>query len=159
MGKKITIEYESVESLVYKNDGNYHIKLPTFYEFGSYSNNTVDFIFDTGAYMTVIDRKEAALLGYLDSYTIRTDVPLSGFVGGCLADIKEIPGFIIGGHRLEGVKVAVPQISTDANILGLNVIELFKYYVDTEDDKIYFSRNTRPDIPEPLRCKNIYSIF
>lgn len=75
-----------------------------------------------------------------------------------MTDIKEIPGFIIGGHRLEGIKVAVPHIETDENILGLNVIELFKFYIDTDNDKIYFARNSQPIIPEPLRCRNIFSI-
>jgi hypothetical protein len=73
-------------------------------------------------------------------------------------DIKEIPGVIIGGRRLEGVRVAVPHIKTDVNILGLNVIELFKYYVDTEDDMIYFAQNPTPSIPELLQCSKIHLV-
>jgi len=129
-----------------------------FYEFGSFSNDKVDFIFDTGAYITIINRSEASLFGYDDSYTIFKNVPLAGFAGGCLTDIKAIPGFVIGNRRLESVKVAVPHINTDVNILGLNVIELFKFYVDTEKDEIYFSQNSIPNIPESLRCGKIHLI-
>ena len=129
-----------------------------FYEFGSYSNDKVDFIFDTGAYITVINRAEAALFEYDDSFVVQTNVPLSGFAGGCLTDILEIPGFIIGNRRLEKVKVAVPHIDTDVNILGLNIIELFKFYIDTEKDEIYFSQNSQPNIPEPLQCGKIHII-
>ena len=81
-------------------------------------------MFDTGAFITVISRREAYLRGFSDEYTIQANVPLAGFAGGCLTDIKSIPGIIIGNRRLEGVKVAVPHLDTDVNILGLNVIEL-----------------------------------
>ena len=59
---------------------------------------------------------------------------------------------------MEGVKVAVPHVYTDINILGLNVIELFKYYVDTENDMIYFADNPNPTIEEPLRCGKVCEI-
>ena len=57
---------------------------------------------------------------------------------------------------MEAVKVAVPHAITDLNILGLNVIELFKYYVDTENDLIYFADNPNPTIEEPLRCGKVH---
>lgn len=70
LDKSITLKYEAVDNLTYEDDGNYHIYLPTFYEFGSYSNDVVDFVFDTGAYITVVTRQDAALLGFLNKYTI-----------------------------------------------------------------------------------------
>ena len=127
-----------------------------FYEFGSYSNDMIDFIFDTGAYITVLSRKAAYIRGFDESYTIQANVPLAGFAGGCMTDIKSIPGFIIGNKRLENVKVAVPHIDTDENILGLNVVELFRFYIDTEKDEIYFSQNPLPSIPKPLQCGKIH---
>ena len=63
---------------------------------------------------------------------------------------------VIGVRRLEGVKVAVPKEIIGASILGLNVIELFKYYVDTENDLIYFADNPTPTIEEPLRCGKVH---
>jgi len=154
----LTFEYDSVENLTNEEDGNYHIRIPTFYDFKSFSNNKVDFIFDTGAYLTIISQRESSLFGFDDSFTIQRNVPLSGFAGGCLTDIKAIPGIIIGNRRLESVKVAVPQIDTDINILGLNVIELFKFYIDTEKDEIYFAQNPKPNIPESLRCGKIHLV-
>ena len=158
MRKHITFEYDSVENLTYEEDGNYHIRIPTFYEYGSYSNDKVDFVFDTGAFITVISRREAYLRGFSDEYTIQANVPLAGFAGGCLTDIKSIPGIIIGNRRLEGVKVAVPHLDTDVNILGLNVIELFKFIIDTENDEVYFAQNPSPDIPESLRCGKVHIV-
>ena len=158
MSNVMTITYDAVDRLSLEDDGNYHIRIPTFYGFDSYSNDRIDFIFDTGAYITVLSRQEAVLFDFMDNFTIKSNVPISGFAGSCLVDIKEIPGFVVGGKRLEGVKVAVPHIDTDVNILGLNVIELFKYYIDTEKYEIYFSENPLPSIPDFLQCKKIHQI-
>ena len=158
MNNQLIFNYDSIENLTYEDDGNYHIRVPMFYEFGSYSNDMIDFIFDTGAYITIISRKAAYLRGFDDSYTVQTNVPLAGFAGGCMTDIKAIPGIIIGNRRLENLKVAVPHLDIDMNILGLNVIELFKFCVDTENDEIYFSHNPQSNIPEPLRCGKIHII-
>ena len=156
MNNSLTFNYTAAERLRVKSDGHYHIQIPTFYEFGSFSNESIDYIFDTGAYITVVTRKVAQFLGFIDKYTTQSNVTLDGFAGSCLVDIKDIPGMVIGGRRLEGVKVAVPHVDTDINILGLNVIELFKYYIDTENDMIYFADNPNPSIEEQLRCGRVH---
>ena len=38
MGDFITLKYASVEQIEIGNDGHYHIHVPTFFEFGSFSN-------------------------------------------------------------------------------------------------------------------------
>ena len=75
----ITHNYDSVENLTYEDDGNYHIHVPVFYERGSFSNDRLDFIFDTGAYITVITKKEAALFGFDDSYGREARVVNDGY--------------------------------------------------------------------------------
>ena len=151
--------YESVENLTYQEDGYYHLLVPTFYEYGDNANRIVDFVFDTGAFLTIINRKTAEVLRCMERFTIHAGISLDGFSGSCLADIKEIPGFVIGGRRLESVKVAVPHIDTDMSILGLNVLEQLKYLIDTENDRIYFSTNPKPEIPEALRTGKIYKFI
>jgi hypothetical protein len=44
------------------------------------------------------------------------------------------------------------------NILGLNVIDYFDFFVDAKNDKIYFAQNPRPDIPDSLRCSQVRTI-
>jgi predicted aspartyl protease len=132
--------------------------VPAFYESGSYANHSIDFVFDTGAFITVVSRETAKRLKFLDSCTIMKDIQLDGFAGGCLADIKETPGFLIGGKFIDGAKVAVPHEDTDMNILGLNVIDYFDFLVDAKNDKIYFAGNPHPDIPDSLRCRQIRMI-
>ena len=151
--------YDSIEDLAYNDgDGHYHLTVPVLRDYNCYSNVSVDFIFDTGAFLTVLTQESATRLGFVNSFTVQKDVQLSGFTGACLADLKEIPGFIIGGRKLEGVKVAVPHIYTEANILGLNVIEHFKYFIDTENDKVYFAENSKPEIPCLLRARKIFAV-
>ncbi|MCL2224562.1 MAG: retroviral-like aspartic protease family protein [Defluviitaleaceae bacterium] len=150
--------YASSEELIYEDDGHYHLRVSAFYEFDSYANDIIDFIFDTGAFLTVISRVTAQEFGFLDRYTIQSDISLAGFSGECLADLKEIPGMVVGGRRLTGVKVAVPHLITDMDILGLNVIDHFKFFIDTEKDRIYFSENPKPEIPEMLKAKDIQVI-
>ncbi|MCL2198271.1 MAG: retroviral-like aspartic protease family protein [Defluviitaleaceae bacterium] len=148
-------KYDAVESLTLEADGHYHLNVPTFYNFDNYANTPVDFVFDTGAFLTVITRDAAARLGFHNRFTVQENITLSGFSGECLADLKEIPGFTIGGRKLTGVKVAVPHIETNTSILGLNVIEYFKYFIDTEHDKIYFAENPMPEIPAQLQSSSI----
>jgi len=152
-------EYDSVQPLTHDDDGHYYLHVPAFYGNDDFSNYVINFIFDTGAYITVLSRKTIIRMGLDEKFTVEKNTPLSGFAGKTLVDIKEIPGFVIGGRRLEGVKVAVPHINTDENILGLNVLEYFKYFVDTENDKIYFAQNLNPDIHEPLQAKRIYKLL
>jgi clan AA aspartic protease (TIGR02281 family) len=156
LGDTVPTGYVSDDDLTYEDDGHYHIKVPIFYEDGDYTNYRADFVFDTGAFITVLTRMTANRLGFLDSHTVKEDVPLTGFMGKGLANIKEIPGMFIGGWFFSGVKVAVPHEETETNILGLNVIDCLKFFVDTEHDKVFYSSlNPQPGIPLPLRCAGI----
>jgi predicted aspartyl protease len=155
LDNSILLNYDSVENLICGDDGHYHLTVPAFYEKQSYSNRRTDFVFDTGAFITVMTRNTAERLRFFGLPTIIADISLNGFVGGCLADIKEIPRLLVGSRFLDGVKVAIPRETTETNILGLNVIEYFKYFIDTENDKIYFAQNPQPNIPAPFRCNGI----
>ncbi|MCL2078383.1 MAG: retroviral-like aspartic protease family protein [Oscillospiraceae bacterium] len=158
MTNQLTFIHTFEDTLPLRDDGHYHLSIPAFFEYDSYANHDIDFVFDTGAFLTVITRKTAAIFGFLDSYTIQHDIPLSGFAGKRLADLKELPGFVIGGRFLTGVKAAVPHDDTDMDILGLNVIDYFKYHIDTESDKIYFASNPQPEVFDYLRCKSVNAV-
>jgi predicted aspartyl protease len=152
------MKFDTVEDLPLHVDYHYHLYVPTFFEFDGNANDVIDFVFDTGAFLTVITRKTAENFEFLDRFTVQKDVSLTGFSGQCLADIKEIPGFVIGGKKLVGVKVAVPHTDTGVDLLGLNVLEHFKYFIDTENDKVHFAENPSPNIPNELKAKNVYAL-
>lgn len=159
MSNTIQFQYDAVDSIRYRaKEGHYYLHIPAFLAFNSYANLKINFIFDTGAYLTVISRHTAIRFGF-DKFTpIKTDIDLSGFAGKCKGDIIELPGLVIGGKILEGVKVVIPQSVEGMNILGLNVLEYFNYLVDSTNGKIYFAMNESYKIPKVLECASIRSI-
>jgi predicted aspartyl protease len=159
MGNTVSFSYNAVIDLKYDADGHRHLELPLFFGKGSYSNERVDFIFDTGAYLTVLTQKTARLFGFDKITPIRPNIPLTGFAGShCTGDLVAIPGILIGGRILEDVKVAIPHVDTEDDILGLNVLEHFNYLIDTANDKIYFSDNVEYKAFVNLKCGRITAV-
>jgi len=113
-----------------------------------------EFLFDTGAMMTMVDVGTAKKLNYLSLPTKRT-LTLGGIVPGysITVDYKVIAGIEIAGLRLSKVTVAIPNPNDpnaenfERNILGQNVLEYFNYFMHTSNSSIYFERN--PD-PQPV---------
>ena len=69
-----------------------------------------------------------------------------------------IPGMVIGGKILKGIKVAIPHDDTKYCILGLNVIEYFKYLFDSEDNRIYISDNKNYKMPSELMSASVLNV-
>jgi len=151
----LSVKYTSIETFDYDIDGHYHIFVPTFYSQSSYSNDRINYIFDTGAYITVINKEIAAIFGFDLLPPIVSNIALKGFAGECTGDMKIIPGLIIGSYMLKNIKVAIPYADIKSNILGLNVLENFNYFLDNTNDFVYFSLNSAPNIPEELQCGSI----
>ena len=163
MSNIIMFQYDSCEDIDYdQSEGHYYLPAPAFYSAESHANELIDFMLDTGAFLTIITPQTAERSATTNS-PINPDIPLSGYTGEFRATLLEIPGLVIGGKILEGAKVAVPKISkhdkrADMNILGLNILEHFNYLIDSTDRKIYFARNEDYKIPKELKCVNIRSI-
>jgi len=65
---------------------------------------------------------------------------------------------VIGGKILKGVKVAIPHDDTKYCILGLNVIEYFKYLFDSEVNSIYLTENTNYKMPNDLMSASVLNV-
>jgi len=154
----IFIEYRAEEHLVFGEDCHYYLDVPVFYNIENYLNERVQFLFDTGAYITIINRATSALFEFDRLPSIIDEFPLTGFAGSCNASVKVIPWMAIGGRLLKGVKVAIPHEVTKHNILGMNVLDYFKYFIDSESNKIFFSDNTKYKMPNELRCFEVLNI-
>ena len=153
----VNIQYTSVVDLHYRPDGHRHLKIPVFYNTDENNNNSIDFILDTGAYLTVLTKRTAELFGFDKLLPLAVNVPLTGFAGYKVeGDLIEIP-ILLGGKRLIA-KVVVPYVHITNNILGLNVLEHFNYSIDNTNDKIYFSDNPVYKANNVLMCSNIWSV-
>jgi predicted aspartyl protease len=151
MNNTIQFRYDAIEDIAYEeSEGHYYLHIPAFFTLNSYANRRINFILDTGAYLTVISRHTAIRFGFDKLSPIHSDINLSGFAGTCKGDLIETPGLIIGGKILEGVRVAIPKATEGMNILGLNVLEYFNYLIDSTNSKIYFARNENYKIPKEL---------
>jgi len=146
-----------VMDLPYEDDGHRHLRVPVFYETGNNSNLPVDFILDTGAYLTVLTKITAELFGFDKLRPLARNIPLTGFAGFKVSgDLLEIPT-LLGDKRIEA-KVVVPYVDTEDNILGLNVLEHFNYLIDNTNDKIYFADNTAYKANKNLMCSRVWSV-
>jgi len=155
--RDLTYKYRSEENLVFLRRSHYHIDIPIIRDFEYRLNRKVMFLFDTGAYVTVINKETSLLLGFDKIPALIEDFPLTGISGSIDASLIEIPGMIIGDRTLKGIKVAIPHEDTKYCILGLNVLEHFKYLLDSEHSKIYFNDNPKYKIPNELKSAEVLS--
>jgi len=153
----LAYRYRSEENLVFLRRSHYHIDVPVLLDFKYRLNKRVLFLFDTGAYVTVINKETSLHLGFDKIPALIDDFPLTGLSGSIDASLIEIPGMIIGDRTLKGIKVAIPHEDTKYCILGLNVLEHFKYLLNSEHSKIYFKDNPNYKIPNELKSAEVLS--
>ena len=128
------------------------------------SKEPVEFVFDTGAMLTMIDLETAEKLKYTSLPTKRA-ATLAGIVPGCsiAVNYKVIAGIKIADLRLSKVTIAIPSPNDpnaevfERSILGQNVLEYFNYRMDTGNDRIYFEKNPNPKpISEDTKCGVVF---
>ena len=150
-----------------RKGGHLHITLQTIHENSHTRGNDVRLIIDTGAHLTVLNRSTAIRRGF-DKLPKRTTF-IHGFSGKEPADLVYIQGLIILGKIITHVPVLIPHAmySTDPTtgekrqfqeVLGLNVLEYFNYFVCTEGDKLYMQWNPAPrPYDKALACGEIFT--
>jgi len=126
-----------------RRKGQPYIKIPIVCE-GSTNDDKIEFVYDTGAYLTVVNRDRYEWFG-LDKLP-RREVTINGYNGKSDGYLFQIPGLKIGQKLLTGVWAFSPK-SKDANqnLIGDNVIEYFNPYHDNSNNCFYFIDNPNPD--------------
>ena len=111
---------------------------------GSTETDTIRFVYDTGAYITVINREVYEWFS-LDKLP-RTDITISSYNGSTPGYLFQIPGLKIGEKLLTGIWTFSPKSDEiKQNLLGDNVIEYFRPFHDNLNDCIYFIENPNPE--------------
>jgi len=152
-------KYSSGETLIFDTEScHYYMDIPVLYNLETYVNKPIRFLFDTGAYVTVINKSTSLFFGFDKLSPVIEHFPLTGIAGSCDASLKMIPGMVIGGKIFKGIKVAIPHDDTKYCILGLNVIEYFKYIFDSEDNRIYISDNNNYKMPSELMSASVLNV-
>ena len=151
------LKFRSKQKLLFEK-AHYYIKIPIILDKSSRYNTVISFILDTGAFVTIINRRTAKSLK-IDLLPVKVkDHPLGGFAGSTKVDLVEVPQLIIGDRTITNIIVAIPQIETTQNLLGLNVLEYFKFYIDTDDNYIYFQDSDTYKTEDKYRCGEVLSL-
>jgi len=142
-----------------RRKGHVYVNIPIVCE-GSTDSDEIRFVYDTGAYITVINRERYEKYK-LDTLP-RKEVIMNGYNGLSPGYIFQIPGLVIGQRLLTGVWAFSPKSGDiKQNLLGDNVIEYFIPIQDNHNDCLYFPDNPTPDpYVHPatgfsLACENI----
>jgi hypothetical protein len=140
-----------------RQEGLLYVTLPIFYEGSPPSGTEIKFILDTGSFLSVISRGTALRYG-LDKLP-KKPTTLFGFGGGIDVDFVRIPKLkVLREHH--GVPVLIPHEMYRTHpktgekrpmpeVVGLNVLEYYNYYIDTENDRLYLRENPIPRFYDP----------
>ena len=134
--ERIRMEYE-------RTKGQIFLRIQIVCE-GSTNSDKIKFIYDTGAYLTVINREmyEWFNLNKLP----RKEATMGGYVSSAPGYVFQIPGLVVGKRLLSGVWAFTPKsIDIKQNLLGDNVIEYFRSFQDNLNNCFYFLDNPSPD--------------
>ena len=155
----MTVYFDDRNSLdIQRIGGHLYITICALYAGSDIDGTEISFILDTGAFITVISRDIANRFGY--DKLPKVPGKIKGYSGEVAADFVRIPGLKILEPFMIDVPVLIPH-NTDLkhNILGLNILEYFNYYIDTSNDKLYISENPTPRHYNPiLACGGIFAI-
>jgi len=125
-------------------------------------------LIDTGAYITVLNRGTARTCGF--DKLPKKPAYIRGFSGKEPADLVYIQGLRILDKIMTNVSVLIPHamnsIDPDTKtkrpfqeVLGLNVLEYFDYFISSSKDKLYMKWNPKPrPYNKALACGEIYTI-
>ncbi|MCL2820125.1 MAG: hypothetical protein FWD38_04755 [Oscillospiraceae bacterium] len=139
-----TLTLEHKNKVKYKRDkGHNYINIPIVCK-GSTEKDTINFIYDTGAYLTVVNKDiyEWFNLNELP----RNKLVIKSYDGITPGYLFQIPGLMIGSKLLAGIWAFTPDSNeVKQNLLGDNVIEYFRPFQDNLNDCIYFLENPNPE--------------
>jgi len=138
----ITFDERTKHEFVRGKDGHIYVRIPIVCE-GSSSNDVISFIYDTGAFITVLNRDRYE---HFKLHTLpRREVTLHGYAGGTIGYLYKIPGLKVGGRLVKGVWAFTPETPLlKQNLLGNNVLEYFRPFQDNMYDSVYFPDNLNP---------------
>ena len=111
---------------------------------GSTDADKINFIYDTGAYLTVINKERYEWFG-LDKLP-RIETTLGSYVSSAPGYVFQIPGLVVGKRLLSGVWAFSPKSDElQQCLLGDNIIEYFRPFQDNANDCFYFADNPTPE--------------
>ena len=123
--------------------GQYRLYATIYRDTDKVRKGVIDFIYDSGAFLTVINKERYETLG-LDRLP-RVEHYINGYTGKAVGYYFQLPWLQMGGEDLPYVWAFSPKSGElSQNLLGTNVIERFRVFQDNEADCFYFIKNNKP---------------
>ena len=151
-----------------RNDGLYYVTVNVIYEGSTKDGEEVKLILDTGAFMTVLSRGTAIKHGF--DKLPKKAASITGFGGTIPADVIRIPGVKLLNRLYMNVPILVPHEMYRVDqktgkkkqmqeVLGLNILEYYNYYVDVGNDRLYLKENPNPKfLNEVLKSGDVFTL-
>jgi predicted aspartyl protease len=116
----------------------------------------IQFVFDTGANYTMLNKSFAEAQNYKIFYK---GVPFGSYEKTgkiMLCDLRRIPKIVFGNKQIIDLVIATPQDDkcVVTQLLGRNFIDVFSYGVNLDDSVICFRQRDIPLNPD-YSCRNI----
>jgi predicted aspartyl protease len=136
-----------------RQEGLLYVTLRAIYVGSASEGAKLRFVLDTGAFMTVLSRGTAIDCGF--DQLPATETTLTGFGGTVKVDFVRIPGLLVLDKLFTDVPVLIPHDKYRVDettgekkqmqeVIGLNVLEYYNYFIDTENDRLYLRVNPKP---------------
>jgi len=138
------ISFDTSRKSVFRRvSGQYRLFATIFRDIEKTKKGVIEFIYDSGAFLTVINKERYETLG-LNSLP-RIEHYINGYTGKAEGYYFQLPWLQIGGEDLPYVWAFSPKSGElNQNLLGTNVIERFRIFQDNEEDCFYFLINSKP---------------
>jgi len=138
---------------LHREKGLLYVTLRLIYQGSPKNGEKIKFVLDTGAFLSVISRGTAIRCGF--DKLPKEETVLYRFGGVIKVDYVRLPGFIILGKVITDVPVLIPHTMYREDpetcekkqmpeVLGLNILEYYNYYIDTENELLYLKANPNP---------------
>jgi len=102
----------------------------------------INFVYDSGASMTIINRWHFEELQIANSKIEMTDYTMGTYGNPVPGHIWQLPYLFIGGFSVENVSCFTPiSPKSTFSLLGLTVLAHFNQFIDMGKSKIYFEIN------------------
>jgi len=138
------IDFISSQQVTLRRDnGHYKLFVTIYRDVGKMKKGVIDFIYDSGAFLTVINKERYETLGL--SKLPRIEHYINGYTGKAEGFYFQLPLLHIAGEDLPYVWAFSPRSGElSQNLLGTNVIERFRVFQDNENNSFFFQKNNNP---------------
>ena len=131
-------EFFEGHRLFYALDNGHLICTCKVLNYVSKEEGSIDFIHDTGAFISTLSRDQYELLDFDKINADRHNVELGSYNSVSKGLVFTLPFLFVANFTVKNVQVFVPySYNNTQNLLAMNVLGLFNQYIETNTSSIF----------------------